>query len=80
MMGKSLSNVKFVVLVFHNRVQKTPPLHASDKIMLQKGMSTPCVGIGCLSGVYNRCRDVIMAITIDREFKSLLFSGHTVTG
>ena len=42
-------------------------------------MSTPCVGIGCLSGVYNRCRDVIMAITIDREFKSLLFSGHTAT-
>jgi hypothetical protein len=43
-------------------------------------MSTPSVGIGCLSGVYNRCRDVIMAITIDREFKSLLFFGHTVTG
>ena len=29
-----------------------------------------------LSGVYKRCRDVIMAITIDREFKSLsLFFG-----
>ena len=74
--GKS-DSFTLVAITFHNHLEDTPPL--KRKIHPSEKMSTPCVGIGCLSSVYNRCRDVIMAITIDREFKSLLFSGHTVT-